>query len=97
VYVICENSYSYDFLTDLVKKKYSRGETLRIPYWLFYLATLAAEGAFKLLGKPEPLNRLRLVSLTTDRVIDCRKFIEAFDFRFEHNLQSFVLDELNLI
>jgi nucleoside-diphosphate-sugar epimerase len=96
VYIICEKSYSYDFLTTLVKKKYGRGDTLKIPYWLFYLATLGAEGAFKLLGKPEPLNRLRLVSLTTDRIIDCRKFIEAFDFKFEHNLQSFVLNDLRL-
>ncbi len=96
VYVICEKSYSYDYLTDLVKKKYGHSGTLKIPYWLFYLATLAAEGGFKLLRKPEPLNRLRLVSMTTDRIIDCRKFIDTFNFRFGHNLQSFVLDQLSL-
>ncbi len=71
VYVICEKSYSYDYLTDLVKKKYGHSGTLKIPYWLFYLATLAAEGGFKLLRKPEPLNRLRLVSMTTDSHLTC--------------------------
>lgn len=93
VYVLCERSYSYDYLTELVKKKYGRGGTLKIPYWLFYLATLTAEGVFKLLGRPEPLNRLRLVSMTTDRIIDCRKFIETFDFRFDHNLESFIISQ----
>src|SRR2546425_957822 len=80
VNLICENSYSYDYLTDLIKKKYGRGGTLKIPYWLLYLATFTIEGVFKVLDKPEPLNRLRLVSMTTDRIIDCRKFIETFNF-----------------
>src|SRR6266478_6288117 len=97
VNLICENSYSYDYLTDLVKKKYGRGGTLKIPYWLLYLATFTIEGVFKVLDKPEPLNRLRLVSMTTDRIIDCRKFIETFNFRFDHNLESFVIDQLTLV
>jgi len=97
VNLICENSYSYDYLTDLVKKKYGRGGTLKIPYWLLYLATFTIEGVFKVLGKPEPLNRLRLVSMTTDRIIDCRKFIETFNFRFDHNLESFVIDQPTLV
>jgi nucleoside-diphosphate-sugar epimerase len=94
VYVICEKSYSYDHLTELVRKKYGRGGTLKIPYWLLYLATFTIEGVFQVLRKPEPLNRLRLVSMTTDRIIDCRKFIETFNFRFDHNLEDFIIHQL---
>jgi len=94
VYVVCEKSYSYDFIADLVKKKYGKGGTLRIPYSVLYLMTFGIESVFKVLGKPEPLNRLRLVSMTTDRIINCQKFISAFKFRFDGNLEKFITNQL---
>lgn len=93
VNIVCEKSYSYNDIADLVKLKHGRGGTLRIPYALLYLMTFGIECAFKVLGKPEPLNRLRLVSMTTDRIIDCTKFINAFSFKFNHNLESFVTNQ----
>jgi len=93
VYLVCEKSYSYDCIADLVKKKYGKGGTLRIPYSLLYLMTFGIESVFKVLGKSEPLNRLRLVSMTTDRNINCQKFIKAFDFRFDQNLEKFISNQ----
>ncbi|HET8925049.1 MAG TPA: NAD(P)-dependent oxidoreductase [Candidatus Acidoferrum sp.] len=94
VYLVCEKSYSYDLITDLVKKKYGKGGTLKIPYSLLYLMTFGIECVFKVLRKPEPLNRLRLVSMSTDRIINCQKFIGAFDFRFDQNLENFITNQL---
>ena len=55
--------------------------------------TFGIESVFKVLGKSEPLNRLRLVSMTTDRNINCQKFIKAFDFRFDQNLEKFISNQ----
>ncbi len=48
------------------------------------------EVAFKVLGKPEPLNRRRLLSLTKDRIVDCNKFVDTFKFKFEQNVERFI-------
>jgi nucleoside-diphosphate-sugar epimerase len=93
VYLICEGSYSYNRLVDLVHAKYTQGGMLRIPYSFLYLATALAEGVFRLLRKPEPLNRRRLVSLTKDRIVDSSKFVETFEFKFEENVQSFLEEQ----
>ncbi len=90
VNLVCEKSYSYDYLTALVRRKYGQGGMLKVPYSVLYLATLLIEALFKALGKPEPLNRVRLESIGTDRIINCRKFTGTFNFRFENNLESFV-------
>ena len=90
VHLICEGSYSYNRLVDLVRTKYAQGGMLRIPYALLYLATSFAEGVFRLARKPEPLNRRRLISLTKDRIVDSTKFVNAFGFKFEENVQSFI-------
>jgi nucleoside-diphosphate-sugar epimerase len=90
VNLICEGSYSYSRLVDLVRKKFGEGRALSLPYSFLYVAILMLEGAFKVLGKPEPLNRRRLISLTKDRIVDCSKFINAFKFKFEHNVERFL-------
>lgn len=90
VHLICEGSYSYDRLADLVKEKYSQGGMIRIPYALLYLATLLAEIIFRIARKPEPLNRRRLLSLTKDRIVDSSKFVNTFGFKFEERVQDFI-------
>lgn len=90
VHLLSEGSYTYNQLVDLVKTKYGRGGMLRIPYSLLYLAISMVEGVFWLLRKPEPLNRRRLVSLTKDRIVDSSKFVNAFGFKFEENVRSFI-------
>lgn len=94
VYVISEGSYSYNEFVDLVKRKYGRGGALRLPYSLMYFAVSILELAFRLIGKPEPLNRRRLLSLTKDRVVDSGRFKNTFQFRCEENVESFVTNQL---
>jgi len=89
VYLLSEGSYSYNRMVELVKKKFGRGGALKVPYPLLYLAISMAEGVFKLLGKPEPLNRRRLVSLTKDRQVDSSQFVNTFQFKFQENVDAF--------
>ena len=95
VHLVCEGSYSYNYLAELVKKKYGHGGVLRIPYWFMYLGVWMIEVVFGLLQKPEPLNRRRLVSLTKDRIVDSSKFVSSFNFKFEENVASFIAGELS--
>ncbi len=90
IQLICEGSHSYSRLVDLVKKQYGRGGMLRIPYSLMYLGTAFIERAFQILGKPEPLNRRRVISLTKDRVVDCMAFVKMFQFKFEDDAETFI-------
>lgn len=90
VYLVSEGSYSYDQIVALVRSKYGQGGTLKLPYFLMYLGISMMEGVFTLFGKPEPLNRRRLVSLTRDRVVDSTKFRNTFQFKFEENVERYV-------
>jgi hypothetical protein len=63
---------------------------LSVPYFVTYLGAAALESAFALMGKPEPLNRRRLVSLTKDRVVDCSKFVNTFQFKFAENVRTYL-------
>jgi nucleoside-diphosphate-sugar epimerase len=90
VYLVCEGSYSYDQLVELVRDKYSQGGSLKVPYFLMYLGTAVAERVFRILDKPEPLNRRRVVSLTKVRVVDSSKFVNTFQYKFEMNVASFL-------
>ncbi len=95
VYLLCEGSYSYNQIVDLVKKKYGQGGALKLSYSLLYLGISMVEGVFGLAGKPEPLNRRRLLSLTKDRMVDSSKFVNTFEFKFEENVESFVAHQLS--
>lgn len=95
VYLVSEGSYSYDRLVTLARQKYGQGRVLKLPYSFMYLGISMVEGVFRLLGKPEPLNRRRLVSLTKDRVVDSAKFINTFNFRFDENVERFVSNQLS--
>lgn len=95
VYLVCEGSYSYNQLVKWVKMRYGSGGIMGIPYSLMYLGTSIAERVFGLLGKPEPLNRRRLVSLTKDRIVDSSKFVNAFEFKFEESVESFIANEIS--
>jgi nucleoside-diphosphate-sugar epimerase len=95
VYLVCEGSYSYNRLVDLVRKKYGQGGTLKLPYFFMYLVTSIAERVFGILGKPEPLNRRRLLSLTKDRIVDSSKFGTAFKFKYQENVENFIASELS--
>ncbi len=90
VNLISEGSYSYDQLVDVVRNTFGKGGALRLPYSFLYVAILMVEVAFKVLGKPEPLNRRRLLSLTKDRIVDCNKFVDTFKFKFEQNVERFI-------
>ncbi len=90
VNLISEGSYSYNQLVDVVRNKFGKGGALRLPYSFLYVAILMVEVAFKVLGKPEPLNRRRLLSLTKDRIVDCNKFVDTFKFKFEQNVERFI-------
>lgn len=90
VQLVCEGSHSYSRLVDVVRKKYGHGGMLRIPYSLMYIGTAFIERAFRVLGKPEPLNRRRLISLTKDRVVDCMTFVRTFQFEFQENAEKFI-------
>lgn len=67
---------------------------MKVPYFVMYLGTAVAERLFGVLGKPEPLNTRRLVSLTKDRTIDSTKFMNAFQFQFQESVEGFVANEL---
>src|SRR6266849_530765 len=95
VYLVCEGSCSYSRLVDLVRKKYGQGGTIAVPFFVMYLGTSVIECVFGFMGKPEPLNRRRLVSLTKDRVVDSSKFANTFQFKFEENVEAFVANELS--
>ncbi len=95
VYLVCEGSYSYNHLALLVEKKYGQGGVLRMPFWFMYLGVWMLEVVFGLLQRPEPLNRRRLVSLTKDRIVDSSKFVNAFNFKFEENVERFIASELS--
>ena len=90
VNLICEGSYSYDRLVELVRKKFGEGGALNLPYSFLYSTIFMVEVMFKVLGKPEPLNRRRLLSLTKDRTVDCSKFVNTFKFKFEQNVERFI-------
>ena len=92
VNLICENSYSYRCLEQLVKRKYGTARILSVPYSAMYLAVLGIETLFKLWGRPEPLNRRRLASMTKNRIVDCGKFMEKFTFQFDHTVEKFLAD-----
>jgi nucleoside-diphosphate-sugar epimerase len=94
IYLVCEGSYYYNRLVELVRKRFGSGGTMQVPYFLMYFGTAIAERLFGILGKPEPLNRRRLISLTKDRVVDCSKFLNAFQFKFAENVESFIANEL---
>jgi len=93
VYIVAEGSYTYSQLVEMVRSKYGRGGMLSVPYFVTYLGTAALERAFALMGKPEPLNRRRLVSLTKDRVVDCSKFINTFQFKFSENVRTYLASQ----
>jgi nucleoside-diphosphate-sugar epimerase len=90
VNLICEGSYSYNRLVELVRNKFGKGRALSLPYAFMYVAILMLEGAFRIIGKPEPLNRHRLISLTKVRIVDCSKFVNTFKFKFEQNVERFL-------
>lgn len=94
VYLVSEGSYSYSRMATLIEKKYGQGSALRLPYSLMCMGISIVEGVFGLLGKPEPLNRRRLVSLTKDRIVDSTKFVNTFNFKFEENVEGFVAHQL---
>jgi nucleoside-diphosphate-sugar epimerase len=95
VYLVCEGSCSYNDLVEFVREKFGQGGILKFPYWFMYLGVWVLEVGFGLLGKPEPLNRRRLVSLTKDRIVDSSKFVNAFSFKFEENVKRFIASELS--
>jgi nucleoside-diphosphate-sugar epimerase len=95
VYLVSEGSYSYEQIVALVRKKYGQGAALKLPYSMMYFGISLVEGVFNLLNKPEPLNRRRLVSLTKDRVVDSRKFMNAFQFKFEENVERYVANQVS--
>ncbi len=94
VYLVCESSFSYNRLADLVRKRYGQGGMMQVPYFVMFLGTSVVERLFGLLGKPEPLNRRRLISLTKDRTVDSSKFMKAFQFQFQESVEGFVANEL---
>ncbi|HKW64939.1 MAG TPA: NAD(P)-dependent oxidoreductase [Candidatus Acidoferrum sp.] len=94
VYLVSEGSYSYSRMVTVIQKNYGHGSAVQLPYVLMYLGISMVEGLFGLLGKPEPLNRRRLLSLTKDRIVDSTKFVSAFNFKFEENVERFVAQEL---
>ena len=92
--LLCEKSYGYDDLAKMVRHKYGKGGILKLPFWVLYASIWAVEVLSAVLGRPEPINRRRLLSMTKDRVIDCRMFVDTFGFKFDHDLESFLTNEL---
>jgi nucleoside-diphosphate-sugar epimerase len=95
IYLLSEGSYRYEDLARLVRNKYRKAGTLKMPFWVLYAVTWGIEALCAILGRPEPLNRRRLLSMTKDRVIDCRKFTKTFGFEFDHDLESFLSNDLS--
>jgi len=95
VYLVCEGSYTYTRLVDRVREKFGQGGTLKVPYSVMYLGTSVVERVFGLLGRPEPLNRRRLLSLTKDRIVDSNKFMNKFEFQFKESVDHFIANELS--
>ena len=94
IILLCERSYGYDDLAKMVRHKYGKGGILKMPFWVLYASIWVIEVLCAVLGRPEPLNRRRLLSMTKDRVIDCRKFVETFVFQFDHDVESFLTNDL---
>jgi nucleoside-diphosphate-sugar epimerase len=94
IHLLCEKSWGYDDLAKFVRHKYGKGSTLQMPFWLLYVSIWAAEVIWTVLDRPEPINRRRLLSMTKDRVIDCRKFLETFGFKIDHDVESFLTNDL---
>ena len=94
IILLCERSYGYDDLAKMVRHKYGKGGILKMPFWVLYASIWVIEVLCAVLGRPEPLNRRRLLSMTKDRVIDCRKFVETFVFHFDHDVESFLTNDL---
>ena len=69
-------------------------ERMHVPYAVMYLGTSVIERLFGLLGKPEPLNRRRLISLMKDRLVDSSKFRNTFQFQFQESVEGFIANEL---
>ena len=69
VYLLCERSYSYRQVAELVKDRYGTGGVLSLPNLFLYPATLIIEYTFKVFGKPEPMNRHRLRSIGTSEFL----------------------------
>jgi nucleoside-diphosphate-sugar epimerase len=92
--LLCERSYGYDELAKMVRRKYGKGGVLKLPFSVLCALIWVVEVLYTVLGKPEPLNRRRLLSITKDRVIDCRKFVDTFGFKFDHDVESFLTNEL---
>lgn len=92
--LLCERSYGYDDLAKMVRRKYGRGGILKMPFWVLNASIWVVEVLCAVLGRPEPLNRRRLLSMTKNRVIDCRKFVETFVFEFDHDVESFLSNDL---
>jgi len=92
--LVGERSCGYDDLARMVRQKYGKGGLLEMPFWVLYAAIWAVELVFAASGRPEPLNRRRLLSMTKDRVIDCRRFVATFGFEFDHDVESFLTNEL---
>jgi nucleoside-diphosphate-sugar epimerase len=94
VYLVCESSCSYNRLLELIQRKYGQGGLMRVPYFVMYLGTSVVQRLFGFLGKPEPLNTRRLVSLTKDRTVDSGKFMRTFQFQFQESVEGFIANEL---
>ena len=94
VYLVCESSCSYNQLLELVRRKYGQGGMMKVPYFVMYLGTAVVQRLFGFLGKPEPLNTRRLVSLTKDRIVDSSKFMKTFQFQFQESVEGFIANEL---
>jgi nucleoside-diphosphate-sugar epimerase len=92
--LLCEKSSGYGDLARLVRHKYGKGGILKMPLWILYASIWGLEVLCALLHRPEPLNRHRLLSMTKDRVIDCRKFVNTFGFEFDHDVESFLKNDL---
>jgi nucleoside-diphosphate-sugar epimerase len=90
VILISEGSYSYDELVKVVRETYGNGGAVKVPYTFMYGGIAMLETWFRMICKPEPLNRTRLISLTKQRVVDCTKFVSNFGFAFEQNVNSFI-------
>jgi nucleoside-diphosphate-sugar epimerase len=79
IFLICERSYSYQEIAEIVRYIYGRGELMEIPYHLFYLAVYIIENLYCMAGKPELINIYRVKSMCRKREVNCKKFFEMFN------------------